>query len=389
MRAGLRLAVVGLPGAVTGGGVTAQLTSRERRVLNPRPRRHHRRTYSLGEVRAGFVIGALLAAIAAWVAWRGRHPDPALFADPQTLLPAGTPVVARGALPAALAAPGWSEGPPARFTADTLYEKIDGRADFFLARGFRALTFVTLTGAGGASVDVELYDLGAPENALGALTGEKAPQTRAEQRNGSTAYIARNALFAARGAYYMRAIGSDESPVVRAQLEHALAALGAGLPAAQRPWAQALFEDGLGLAPDRVTFTKENAFSFGFARDVTAALLPDGETELFVAAAADPAAARALAARFEQGFLEYGEPERRGDATWVKDRYLGSYARVASVGALVVGVRGAAQRDAARAALEGLQAAVAALPADVAARSTSSMAGASDDPSTGGGPRHE
>lgn len=339
------------------------LTSRERRVFNPRPRRHHRRTYSLGDVWVGLVVFALLAAVAAWVAWRGRHPDPTLFADPVTLLPAGVPAADRGALPSALTTRGWSEGPLSRFGAETLYEKIDGRADYFVSRGFRTLTFTTLVHDSGASVDVELYDMGVPENALGALTSEKDPQTRAASRDGSTFYIARNALFLARGASYVRAIGSDEGAAVRAQLEHLRGALEAGLPAAARPWAQALFEDGLGLAPDRITFSRENAFSFGFARDVTVALLPDGETELFVTPAADAAAALALSARFERGFREYGEAESHAGVTWVKDRYLGSYARTMAVGALVIGVRGAARRETAQAELERLRAAAAARPA--------------------------
>ena len=97
--------------------------------------------------------------------------------------------------------------------------KINGRADFFLSRGFRSLTFVTLEGPSGTAVDVELYDLGSTENALGAFAAEKPPETKAASGGGTSWYVARNALFLARGASYVRAIGSDESPAVLAQLE--------------------------------------------------------------------------------------------------------------------------------------------------------------------------
>ena len=54
--------------------------------------RHYRRRYSLTEVRWGWAVLASLLAIAGWVAWKGAHPDPALFSDGASLLnPAGAP----------------------------------------------------------------------------------------------------------------------------------------------------------------------------------------------------------------------------------------------------------------------------------------------------------
>lgn len=303
---------------------------------------------------------ALLAAIAGWVAWRGRHPDPTLFLDPHTLLDPGVSTVPRGVLPAGLAPAGWAESGLARFDAQNLYVKIDGRADFFLARGFKDLAFVTLRqpGGAGAAVDVEFYDLGSPENAGSALAGEKPPEIPAQSTEGSTWYVARNALFVARGPYYVRAIGSDESPAVLAQLEHLRGVLGSSLAAGATSWADALFYGKLGIAAGRVAFQQENAFSFGFAKDVYVATMDDGDTELFVAKAADAAAATALASRFDKGFLEYGDPAPHGGVSWVKDRYLGTFARAASVGDTVVGVRGAAKVEEAEKALARLREAV-------------------------------
>jgi hypothetical protein len=294
-------------------------------------------------VRLGAGVLGLLTALAGWVAWRGAHPDPSLFADPATLLDPGAVPVARGALPAGLAPPGWRETGLARFQASNLYEKIDGRADYFLSRGFRELTFLSLEAAKapGAAVDVEFYDLSSAENALSALNGEKPPEQPVDAAAGSTWYAARNALFLARGAYYVRAIGSDEGPAVSAALNHLRGVLESALEAAERPWAEALFVDRLGLATGGISYEKENAFSFGFARDVHIALLEDGETEVFVTAAKSDDDARSLAARFQKGFLEYGEAVTKDGVTWIKDRYLGSFARATSLGSLVVGVRGA------------------------------------------------
>ena len=343
--------------------MSSALTARERRILNPRPRRHHRPTYSLLEVRLGTGVLALLGAITGWVAWRGAHPDPELFAEVAAAGAAQASAPAT-ALPTGLAGPGWHEGTRSRFEAANLYEKIDGRADFFISRGFRSLTFTSLAGEGAAAIDVEFYDMGGTDNALGVFAAEKPAEVEAP----GGWYRARNALFLVRGPYYVRLLGSDESAPVLAGLDALRQTLEKGLRGGERPWSQALLVDALGVAPDRIGFEKENAFSFGFAKAVFVARLADDETQAFVTATADANAARELARRFEEGFLSYGAKESHGGATWVKDRYLGSHARVVAEGALVVGVVGAPQLPAAAEALEKLRRAAAAVPAEVVAR---------------------
>ena len=409
-------------GAAPGRAGPSGLDATERRVLNPRPFRVFRKTYRPGEAKAGAAVLGLLVLVAAWVAWRGAHPDPSLVADPATAkggasasipeaegrrAPDGPSVAGsahgdvasapkdglpsasagrpsdRGALPASLAAAGWTEGEPSRFDAENLYVKINGRADFFLVRGFRSLTFVTLSSADGAVVDVELYDLGSPENALGAFAAERTPGAKVESGSGTSWYRARNALFLARGSSYARAIGSDESTAVLAQLSALRTAFEGGLAAGEKPWTVALFADALGLPPDRLQYTAENAFSFGFARNVTSATLDDGETELFVLPAGDAAKAKELAARFEEGFLSYGERAEAAGASWVKDRYLSTYSRTLVAGTMVAGIRGAPDPARAAEALAKLEKAVRALPPDVARKAAAGPPSATKP--TGGG----
>jgi hypothetical protein len=394
-------------GAATARSTPPGLDARERRVLNPRPYRVFRKSYSVAEARWGAVVLAVLAGLGAWVAWRGAHPDPWLYGDPSIVAtgsggevvdvkgrrsPDGLPVadglrtgaptspsssaaVDRGDLPV-LAAPGWTEGAVSRFDAENLYVKINGRADFFLVRGFRSLTFVTLSAAGGALVDIELYDLGSSENALGAFSAERPPETEAASAGGTSWYVARNALFLARGSSYVRAIGSDETPEIVAQLEQVRAAFDAGLAAGEKPWTVSLFGDALGLPADRLQYTAENAFSFGFARNVTSATLDDGETELFVLPAGDEAKARALAAELEKGFLGYGERVEVGGAAWVKDVYLGAFSRAIAAGTMVVGVKGAPDPAQAASSLAKLEKAVRALPPEVARKAAAGPPGA-------------
>jgi hypothetical protein len=405
-------------GAASVRNAPAGLDASERRVLNPRPFGVFRKSYSVTEAKAGAVVLLGLVLLASWVAWRGAHPDPGLFADPaatsigavaitdvkgraapdgpsqagasraepaESGAPSGGAAagVDRGALPASLAATGWKERTPSRFDAENLYVKINGRADFFLSRGFRSLTFVTLEGPSGTAVDVELYDLGSAENALGALAAERPPETKASSGGGTTWYVARNALFFARGESYARAIGSDESPAVLTQLEALRKALERGISAGEKPWTVALFADALGLPPDQLQYTAENAFSFGFAKNVTSATLDDGETELFVLPAGDAAKAKTLSTKFEEGFLSYGEKVAAAGASWVKDRYLSTFSRSVAAGTMVVGVRGAQDLAKGAEALSKLEKAVLALPPDVAKKAAAGPPSAAKP--TGGG----
>ncbi|MCK6685450.1 MAG: hypothetical protein L6R30_23860 [Thermoanaerobaculia bacterium] len=341
------------------------LDASERRVLNPRPFRVFRKTYSTAEVKAGGAVIFAIGLLAAWVAWKGAHPDPALFADPATAPAAAKKLSGRGPLPAGLASGDWSEGTPSSFDARNLYVKINGRADFFLSRGFRSLTFVTLSGPGGTAVDIEWYDLGSAENALGAFSAEKPPAENSRTEDGTSWYISRNALFVARGTAYIRAIGSDESGPVKKQLQHLRVAVSSAVATGEKPWTVTLFGDSLGIPGGRLNHAAENAFSFGFARNVTWGTLEDGETELFVMPAPDEATAADFAAKFEEGFLNYGEKVTANGAVWVKDRYLSTFARALPAGLMAVGVRGAKDPAQAAVPLEKLRAAAAALPPDV------------------------
>jgi len=397
------------------------MPNRDDRVFVRDGRRSYRRRYSLAEFRWGVGILAALAAIAAWVAWRGAHPDPALFgagpadlAAPPAAVPASpdasagaAPAVepaakpaalteesaretsapdpapgsaatpsARGPLPAGLADRGWHEGPVASFDPTNLYVKIDGREEYYKAFGFRQLWCATLTAdaAPGAIIDLELFDLGTAANALGAYAGERAPASKTTAEAGGLWHLARNALFMTRGRYYMRAIGADESPGTQAQLSR-LRTIFAALPGEPLPWAYALFLGQMGIDPGRISYTAENAFSFGFATDVYAAKPDSSDLELFVQVAPDAAAARDLAARYTAGFLDYGSAAGESNgARWVRDRYLGQIAGVTPSGSWVLGVRNAPDAGRAGVALESLRRAIGSLPPGLAAQARTAEA---------------
>lgn len=345
---------------VRSAGVAAD---KEDRLFVKNGRRHYRPRYSMTEVRIGAVILVGLGLILAWVIYRGAHPDPDLFKESPGLVNRGKKAVDRGPVPKGLAPKGWKEGEISTFGPDNLYEKIDGREGYYKSFGFVRLWFVSMTEEGASAatagtIDVELYDLGKTENALGAFSGELPESATAAIDAGGLVAEDRNALFVARGKMYVRAIGSDEGEATKEALHNLRKVLTGELEAGALPGSFGLFVK-LGIRPGKISFVPENAFSFGFAENVHVGLMPDGETELFVVAAADDEKAKALADQFRTGFLQYGNP---AEGVWVEDRYLGRISGAKSTTDIVFGVRSAADAKTAGALADRLEEAVKALP---------------------------
>ncbi len=382
--------------------------------------RSYRRTYRMSEVYWGAGTFAVLLAILGWVSWRGAHPDPSLFdmsaaisgevpkSDGLETAPRAAPLherPERGAsegeppeaeasklgepspLPQGIAAGGFRQGKLGRFSSDDLYVKINGRAGFFQSFGVKSLHAVTLEAepaaeAGGATIDIELYDLAETQNAIGAYNGEKPPEMTATMENGSTFHVDRNAAFLARGRYYVRFIGSDESETVKREVARLLELFRSELPGEELPWAYALFVDQLKLSASRVKYMKANAFSFGFANDVYSATVspPDArdDVEAFVTVAADAENARSLAAKYHEGFASLGVAAGKtaSGVALFKDEFLGTLSAATATDRWVIGMRGAAKPDEVEQMLSRLAAGLAALSPEVRERALPAAAAA-------------
>ena len=339
-------------------------------------RRTYRKQYSVTEFRLGLLCLLGITVVAAWVSWRGRHPDPALFSIPLESLQ-GSVQVDRAPLPDNLVSEGWQEGPVSRFGWDNLYVKIDGREGFYKSYGFQQLTFVSLALIDDpmTTVDVELFDQGSTSNALGCYAGERPAEIEAESDESGMFHRDRNALYITRGRYYIRAIGSDESAAVLQQLTHLQNVFVRELKDDEWPWAFELFVKGMQASPGDLAFQEENAFSFGFANNVWVSAWKD--FELFVIPNADEQSATALAERFASGFLDMGErvEDTRDNSVvpWVRDRYLHAISGARSLHRWVLGVRGAPDVATANQALATLEAAIALLPEEVLAAAWASV----------------
>lgn len=309
-----------------------------------------------GELREAATAGAAAAAPSAVASAQGA--GAAVAPAGAAVAPAGTSATeaeeggtpgVRGPIPTDLAGAGWREEKVTRFDPDNLYVKIDGRADYFRGFGFKELHSLLLVDAANPTntIDVEVYHQGRSANALGAYGGERGADIKPEVSDSGFRHFERNALYLARGPFYIRVIGSDETPVIKAKLVELAAKLEAGIQGEALPWAYGLFIGGMGLDPGMVSYYAESAFSLGAATDVWAARPggKDSDLEIFVNALGSPAAAKQRAAAFAKGFLEIGEPAGTlAGGKLIKDRYLSTFAVAIPQDRFVVGVRGAADQ---------------------------------------------
>lgn len=170
------------------------------------------RPISLTERRLSYLLLALLPAIAAGIYIKGQRYDPNVFALDQTALEPPSAAEGPRRLPRdalTLDPPsGWrADGDVETFTAETLYEKIDGRAEEYLTRGARGLQFASLTNDR-QFVDVFVYDMGTREAAAAMFAAERPPQPLPLEV-GDGGYGADASAFFHADRYYVQIVASE------------------------------------------------------------------------------------------------------------------------------------------------------------------------------------
>ncbi len=91
------------------------------------------------------------------------------------------------ALPGANVIPGWAIARAVRtFDSETLYNLVDGQADFFFAYGFERVAVQRYQNADGVSLSVEVWQLATPADAYGLFTARIAGEPIAVGNGGDT-----------------------------------------------------------------------------------------------------------------------------------------------------------------------------------------------------------
>lgn len=158
----------------------------------------------------GSLILVLLLAIALGILWRQGRYDPLSWGRPtlkgsQAVLPPAQDLDA-------LATPGLEPlGPAERFDAQTLSDKIDGKAELYLSAGFQGLSCrrYHLPGQPNAWFEAFVFDMGQARAAFAVFSVQRRNQGQALDL-APVAYETASSLYMLQGRYYLEIIAAGE-----------------------------------------------------------------------------------------------------------------------------------------------------------------------------------
>ncbi len=237
-----------------------------------------------------------------------------------------------------------------RFDADNLYEKIDGKADLYLASGFRELRCRRFQAAGG-QIEAFVYDMGEAKNAMAVYLAQKRKNVR-EMDLPDASYLTANALYLMRGSYYVELVADAAGD----EMTKAMTALAKKFIEATAASGETFDEKQLfppdGLDRENITLIAKEAFGFAKLDSVmTAGYRVDGAGAVaYVSRRGSEAEAASLVNEYAD-FLEGEWFEKASPTPGVPNcravELDGSYEIIFSVGRVLAGVRECENRAAA------------------------------------------
>lgn len=314
---------------------------------------------SSAERRLNWVLLGALVVTAAGVFAVSFHPDPWLTGTIGVELPAG-PRASGGApepgepdLSKAMASSLVPVGSPERFDAQTLADKIDGKADLYLEAGFRSLVTqrVALSRDPDRWAEFFVFSMESPESAFSVFTRQR--RSSAVRLPAPTfAYRAANAVCAAAGSLYVEGIGSSEDPELMEALTTTVAAFFKNIPVSQGILRHLDIFPPAAAAQERAVLYKGSAFGYdGFDRTYAVSVREDGAAlTAFVAAGKNSRDGRVSAEAFIRFLKENGATHVSGtdpEQDVVVLDFYGFTEVVFSHGPFVAGVHEADRREAA------------------------------------------
>lgn len=230
------------------------------------------------------------------------------------------------------------------FTAQDLYERINGRAEFFLAYDMIRMTFASFISRvnKGQFIDLSIYDMRTPTNAFGVFSGERAPGEQ-PVRLGRAGYRSDANFFIWKGRYYIRIISSEATEEFKK--------IGMDLAGTVTGFLQDSGEPVWGLAtlprvdrvPGSVQYVKVDAMGLDFMRDTYLARYHKGKVTvaIFLSRRETPETAKGVVGRYAEYARKYGKGVdriRKGPVELVTCDMGGNYDVIFQKGRLVGGV---------------------------------------------------
>lgn len=238
-----------------------------------------------------------------------------------------------------------------QFTADNLYERINGRAELYLAYDVIKLTTATFEDKTdiGRFVEVSIFDMGNPTNAFGIFSVERF-QGDPPLDLGRLSYCSDSNAYIWKGKYYITIVVSDSTEEFQQiSLDLANKVSAALIDSGERVWGlSALPQDN--LITDSVQYFKVDAMGLDFMQNTYTAEYLKGKTTIktFLSQQASLDAALDLVERYAEYSQEYGQGYKRtkiDGAEFVLCDMGGTFDVIFQKGRIVSGVLSANHQD--------------------------------------------
>jgi hypothetical protein len=257
--------------------------------------------------RIGYGILALLGLITVGLLVQQSRFNPAVNVALRAPLPPGRTQAGAGQALSALAqffpeVSGFTPQTPVEsYGPEKLSDKINGKAELYLQAGFKEMACRSfgLAAAGGAHVEVFLYDMGSPPNAYAVFSGQRRAGSPSLALT-ANAYATANALFFTQGKFYVEIVADRGGEAIQKSLGAYATALLAKIPATGEAKDQTALFPKEGLVLDSVRLSATDAFGLEGLNNVLTGeySLKSGKATAFVAARETPEQAQADAQRY-------------------------------------------------------------------------------------------
>lgn len=297
------------------------------------------------ERRVGLVVLLSLLVIAGGVLLKQRSFNPAVLvaremASPQHRAESAAATVAW--LPTTLK----PFGPAEQFTPDTLYDKIDGKAELYLAAGIQGMRCqrFALKDADDQWLEWFDYDMGTISQAFSVFSTQRRAEGESLDLT-DYSYRTQNAVYFVAGSNYVEIVASSSDPaLMNASLDLAKRFVAASPLAAGRLPEFDLFPPDK-LIPGSQTLESADAFGFDQFKNVFTAQYHTGDADvtLFVISCSSPESAAGLSAAYRSFLLANGGKEMESPESSLAKPVgiMGGVELVFSKGRFVAGVHSA------------------------------------------------
>ena len=304
------------------------------------------------------IILAILAIISGGVFLAQLNPNAAVQQMAPILAAGDKPLSAPSASPTKSLIPspaGQSPLSPAEsFDAATLSDKINGKAELYLASGFVRLDSQRFEdpAAGNVWMEIFVYDMQSPQNAFSVFSAQRRDDAQMLDV-GQYAYQTPNALFFVHGPFYVEIVASDISETIHQPMMSFAEAFIVKHPVQAQTIGEKELFPAEGLIQNSISLVSADAFGYeGFDQIFTAAYIhQDNELMAFYSRRKTPREAEELASSYREFLTAFGGQSVDFDPGIETARMiyiLDTYEVVFSHGPYLAGVREAADKSSAQ-----------------------------------------